>query len=74
MDTITNTRFFTYNLYLGVKVTQNVAQYLLHNMTYAPIKFEVNMSRDTFTRNYIIWPLTLVTQMLPSTLYIMWPI
>ena len=24
---------FTYNLYLGVKVTQNVAQYLLHNVT-----------------------------------------
>ena len=28
----------------GVKVRQNVAQYLLHNMTYAPVKFEVNMS------------------------------
>ena len=27
---------FTYNLYLAVKVTQNVAQYLLHNVTYAP--------------------------------------
>ena len=36
--------FFTYNLYLGVKVTQNVAQYLLHNVTYAPKKFEVDMS------------------------------
>ena len=36
--------FFTYNLYLGVKVTQNVAQYLLHNVTYAPLKFEVDMS------------------------------
>ena len=36
--------FFTYNLYLAVKVTQNVAQYLLHNVTYAPVKFEVDMS------------------------------
>ena len=34
----------TYNLYLGVKVTQNVAQNRLHNMTYAPVKFEVNIS------------------------------
>ena len=29
---------------LGVKVTQNVAQYLLLNVTYAPVKFEVDMS------------------------------
>ena len=35
---------FTYNLYLGVKVIQNVAQYLLHNVTYVPVKFEVDMS------------------------------
>ena len=34
----------TYNLYHWVKVTQNVAQYLQHNMTYAPVKFEVAMS------------------------------
>ena len=34
----------TYNLYLGVKVTQNVAQYLQHNMTYAPVKFKVAMA------------------------------
>ena len=32
------------HLYLGVKVTQNVAQYLLHNVTYVPVKFEVDMS------------------------------
>ena len=38
-----NTRFLTYNLYLGVKVTQNVAQYLQH-ITNAPVKFEVAMS------------------------------
>ena len=35
---------FTYNLYLGVKVTQNVAQYLLPNVIYAPVKFEVAIS------------------------------
>ena len=49
---------FTYNLYLGVKVTQNIAQYLLHNVTYAPVKFEVAMSNglggDAFRRKYII--------------------
>ena len=39
-----NNLFLTYNLYFGVKVTQNVAQYLQHNMTYAPVKFEVAMS------------------------------
>ena len=37
-------RFLTYNLYLGVKVTQNVAQYLQHNMTNAPVNVEVAMS------------------------------
>ena len=36
--------FFTYNLYLGVKVTQHAAQYLLHNVTYATVKFEGDMS------------------------------
>ena len=45
----------TYNLYLGVKVTQNVAQYLQHNMTYAPVKFEVAMfngsGEEAFTKN-----------------------
>ena len=35
---------FTFDLYLGVKVTQNVAQYPLHHVTYAPAKFEVAMS------------------------------
>ena len=29
---------------LGVKVTQNEAQYLLHNVSYASVKFEVAMS------------------------------
>ena len=29
------------NLECGVKVTKNVAQYPLHHVTYAPAKFEV---------------------------------
>ena len=36
--------FLPITFYLGVKVTQNVAQYLLHNVTYVPVKFEVVMS------------------------------
>ena len=42
----THLLFLTYKLYLGVQVTQNVAQYLQHNMTYAPVKFEVAISND----------------------------
>ena len=42
--TSTNTRFFTCNLYLGVKVTQNVAHYPLQHVTMAPAKFEVATS------------------------------
>ena len=45
--------FFTFDLYLGGKVTQNVAQYPLHPVTYAPAKFEVATSKglgDAFTR------------------------
>ena len=62
------------------KVTQNVAKYPLHHVTYPATKFEVARSNrlggDTFTRKYIIWPLTLTLgsrshKMLPSTLYIM---
>ena len=49
-----------YDLDLGVKVTQNVAQYHPHHVTYAPVNFEVAMSNgsgeDSFTRKYIIWP------------------
>ena len=43
---------------LGVKVTQNVAQYHPHHVTYAPANFEVAMSNGlgegAFTRKYII--------------------
>ena len=50
---------FTRTFYdLGVKVTQNVAQYHPHHVTYAPANFEVAMSNglgeDAFTRKYII--------------------
>ena len=41
MDLLENT---LYNLDLGVKVTQNVAQYHPHHVTYAPANFEVAMS------------------------------
>ena len=47
-----------YDLDLGVKVTQNVAQYHPNHVTYAPANFEVAMSNgmgeDAFTRKYII--------------------
>ena len=42
---------------LEVKVTQNVAQYHPHHVTYVPENFEVAMSNgleDAFTRKYII--------------------
>ena len=76
-------QYLTFDLDLGVKVTRNVAQYPLHHVTYPATKFEVATSNplggDTFTRKYIIWSLTLTLgsrshKMLPSTLYIMWPI
>ena len=45
----------TFDLEFGVKVTENIAQYPLHHVTYAATKFEVAMSnglgRDAFTRN-----------------------
>ena len=72
-----------FDLDIGVKVTQDVAQYPLHHVTYPATKFEVARSNrlggDTFTRKYIIWSLTLTLgsrshKMLPSTLNIMWPI
>ena len=75
-------QYLTFDLDLVVKVTQNVAQYPLHHVTYPATKFEVARSNrlggDTFTRKYIIWSLTLTLgsrshKMLPSNLYIMWP-
>ena len=66
-----------------VKVTRNVAQYPLHHVTYLATKFAVATSKglggDAITRKFNIWPLTLTLgsrshEMLPSTLYIVWPI
>ena len=46
-----------FDLDIEVKVTGNVTQCPLHNVTYAPTKFEVTMSKglggDAFTRKYI---------------------
>ena len=43
---------------LGVKATQNVAQFPQHHVTYAPAKFNVATSHSSgevaFTRKYII--------------------
>ena len=36
-----------YDLDLGVKVTQNVAQYHPHHVTYAPVNFEVALSNGS---------------------------
>ena len=47
--------YLTFYLILGVKVTQNVAQYPLHHVTYSTTKYKVSTSNglggDTFTRN-----------------------
>ena len=46
-----------FDLDLGVKVTQNVAQYPRHHVTYAPPKFDIATSHgcggDAFARKYI---------------------
>ena len=72
-----------FDLDLRFKVTGNVAQCPLHHMTFAPTDFEVTTSKglggEVFTRKFNIWPLTWTLgsrshKMLPSTLYIMWPI
>ena len=69
-----------FDLDLGVKVTLNVAQYPQHHVTYAPAKFDIatyqGLGKDAFTRKYI-FDLDLLgsrsQEMLPSALYIMWP-
>ena len=76
-------QYLTFDLDLGVKVTRNVTQYPLHHVTYQAkslkllrltVKKEIHLPEKN-----IIWPLTLTLgsrshEMLPSTLYIMWPI
>ena len=51
-------QYLTLDLDLGVKVTQNVAQYPLHHVTYSATKFEVATSKglggDAFTRKFNI--------------------
>ena len=46
-----------------VKFTRNVAHFPLHHVIYSGTKFQAAISNglrgDTFTRKYIIWPLTL---------------
>ena len=53
-------RLFTFDLYRQVKDAQNVAQYPLHHVTYAPAKFEVatsnNLGEDAFTRKTLFDP------------------
>ena len=69
---IQNTLF---DLDLGVKVTQDVAQYPLHHMTYSDTKFEVattNSLGDAFTCKYTTRSRS--HKMLPSALYITRPI
>ena len=47
-----------FDLDLGVKATQDVAQYPLHHVTYSDTKFEVTASNslggDAFTSKYTI--------------------
>ena len=47
-----------FDLDLGVKVTQDVAQYPLHNVTYSDTRFEVatfnSLGADAFTSKYTI--------------------
>ena len=47
-----------FDLDLWVKVTQNIAMYPLHHVTYSATKFEVSTSKglggDTFTRKFNI--------------------
>ena len=47
--------YLTFDLDLGARVTQTVAQYPLHHVTYSGTKFEVatsiSLGGDTFTRN-----------------------
>ena len=44
--------FFTFDIFLEVKVTQNIAQYPLHHVIYAPAKFEVAIPNSLFD----LWP------------------
>ena len=63
-NTIANIRFFTFDLDIGLKVTQTVAKEPLRNMTYASVKIEVATSNGLESRcfffiKYIISPLSI---------------
>ena len=72
-----------YDIDLGVKVAQNVAQYHPHHVTYAPVNFEVAMSKrfrrriiykklHYLTLGYLtLTPRSRLYEVLPSTLNIM---
>ena len=51
-----NIQFLTFDL--GVRVTENIAQYPIHHLTYSDTKFKLAMSNGlrgaAFTRKYII--------------------
>ena len=57
-DAFTRKKHYLTLTLVGVKVTQNVAQYPLHHVSYAPAEFAAATSNslggDTFTRKYII--------------------
>ena len=49
-----------FDLDLQVKVTQNVAQYPLHHVTYAPTEFEVTRRRSIYKKiQYLTFDLDL---------------
>ena len=59
--TVQEEMHLTFDLDLGVKITQNVAQYPLHHVTYLGTKFEVatfnGLGGGAFTRKYTIFDL-----------------
>ena len=69
--------YLTFDLGIGVKATQNVAQYPLHHVNCAPAKFEEDTSiglGEMHSQENILFDFDLgsrLQQMLSSTLYIM---
>ena len=52
--------FYLYPLPWGVKVTRNVAQYLLHNVTYAHVKLCPMVKEDMHLQENTLYDLDLV--------------
>ena len=70
--------YLTFDLDLGVKVTQNVAQFPLHHVTYASAKFDVlhpMVKEKMHLQENTLFDLNLggsrSQEMLPSAIYIM---